>query len=349
MQQKEVSEKVLRNTNFEKQQFQAQLMETISGFTEVIEGIQEQFGDSAHDTSPIVAEDVLQEQLRSVTSQNKSLEVELQASRVRLEEMRRVHKTAASSMASAAGEVQKLREEQTLLQARLRELSSSSATPLQRDQADHSHAHELKRWRQDVEQLHNEKEQLRRQLADAEKEKQELQDNFLYVKSQLDKVQMKQAYAAENPAGDGSEVHRHKQALDAVTEERNRLSVRLEAVLRECEKDKAYHEQTLDRLMTANSRLMEEKDRAAKEVAQISQLYAESVKQLQSPSVGGVHDPLAQTGIFRAESLVGDTNDADPEEVSGIQAQIAELDEQLARKEKENESLKARIRKLAVT
>merc|ERR1719326_2677281 len=101
---------------------------------------------------------------------------------------------------------------------------SSSSNPQQRDKADQVHAHELKRLRQDVEALHNQKEQLRRQLQDQDKERQELQDNFLYVKGQLDKVQMKQA----QPAADFPEVQRHQQMLQQLADERNKLSIRLE-------------------------------------------------------------------------------------------------------------------------
>merc|ERR1719346_668420 len=70
MQQKEVSEKVLRNTNHEKKQLQAQLMETISGFTEVIEGLQGQFEDGVVSTSTAVSVERLPEQLRDANAQN---------------------------------------------------------------------------------------------------------------------------------------------------------------------------------------------------------------------------------------------------------------------------------------
>merc|ERR1712083_856151 len=63
--------------------------------------------------------------------------------------------------------------------------------------------------------------------------------------------------------------------------ERNSLSMRLEGLLREVERDKGQHEQSLSRVMSANARLLEEKDSATKEVQRLSQLYAESVQQLQ--------------------------------------------------------------------
>merc|ERR1719210_730148 len=128
----------------------------------------------------------------------------------------------------------------------MNEVSSSSTTVRQRDQADQIHAHELKRLRQDVETLYGEKEQLRQQLQDQDRERQELQDNFLYVKDQLEKMQMRQCQDAEDAAGaPARELQRHRQTLDKASEERKLLYGRLEAALRDAEKDKAYHEQSL--------------------------------------------------------------------------------------------------------
>lgn len=344
MSQKEVSEKVLRNTHHEKNQLQVQLMETISGFTEVIEGLQDQFGDNTSAT-PALSVERLQSQLREANQQNQSLQGELAMWKQDLEKLQRQRKAAGNSASSAGGgalaaELKNLREERLLLQEKMRELSSSSATTQQRDQADQVHANELKRLRQDVEMLHNQKEQLRRQLQDADRERQELQDNFLYVKGQLDKVQMRQAQAAANPdAGSAKELARHRQTLEDVSEERNRLAMRMEGLLREVEKEKTYHEQSLERVMTANARLLEEKDKAAKEVQRLSQLYSESVQQLQNTS---------SSGVFRADSITSSSGFVDPDELGRVRAQIAQIDEALQRKEQENESLKNRIRKLAV-
>merc|ERR1719343_203643 len=108
---------------------------------------------------------------------------------------------------------------------------------------DQAHTQELKRLRQDVESLHNQKEHFRRDLQDKDREREELQQNFLYVKNQLDKVQMKQAQSHAN-YGDGGtrELQKHQHSLEAVGEERSRLSSRLEQILNEFEKEKAYHE-----------------------------------------------------------------------------------------------------------
>merc|ERR1712187_637094 len=154
----------------------------------------------------------------------------------------------------------------------------------------------------------------------------------------------KQAHAA----ADDSEVQRHRQTLDLLVEERNRLSMRLERVIAEVEKEKGYHEQGLERVMTANARLREEKDRVAKEVQRLSQLYAESVQQLQ-----GRTDSLSNTsGVFRMDSLMNTSNsvaEADLEELAAVEAELEQADAVLQSKEQENEGLKMRIRKLAVT
>merc|ERR1712048_320933 len=114
------------------------------------------------------------------------------------------------------------------------------------------------------------------------------------------------------------------------------------------EKEKGYHEQSLERVNTANARLLEEKDRVAKEVQRLSQLYAESVQQLQ-----GRTDSLSNTsGVFRMDSLMNTTNsvaEADLEELAAVRTELEQVDEVLKSKEQENEGLKMRIRKLAVT
>ncbi|CAJ1362047.1 unnamed protein product [Effrenium voratum] len=303
MLQKEVSEKVLRNTNHEKKQLQEQLMETISGFTEVIEGLQDQCADGAINAPSV---ERLQDQLRDVNNSNHALQAEVENLRIHLEKLTESKKAdARRSNGLGAGpeaQVHQLKDERDMLKARLEELHSNTAS-VQHDQQEQVHTQELKRLRQDVEALHNQKEQLRKQLQDQDKERQELQDNFLYVKGQLDKVQVKQAEAASNGSSDGQkELQRHQQTLQTVTEERNRLAARLDSTLNILEKEKAYHEQSVERVTSANSKLMEEKDRIAKEVERLSNLYTESVNQLQA----GLNESQSG-GVFRSDSGAGQT------------------------------------------
>merc|ERR1712087_160744 len=118
------------------------------------------------------------------------------------------------------------------------------------------------------------------------------------------------------------------------------------SALSEAEKEKAYHEQSLERVVTANARLMEEKDRAAREVQRLSKLYTESMNQMQNnsgPFGSGVNEPGME-----ASATSGGNDDVDQGELARMQAQMKKTDEALAKKEQENESLKNRIRKLAV-
>ncbi|CAL1150161.1 unnamed protein product [Cladocopium goreaui] len=128
-------------------------------------------------------------------------------------------------------------------------------------------------------------------------------DESKHAKACTEKVQLKQAEAAENGSSDGrKELQRHRQTLQTVTDERNRLANRLESTLNVLEKEKAYHEQSVERVTSANSKLMEEKDRIAREVERLSNLYTESVNQLQAGQE-------THGNVFRSDS---EANSVDP-------------------------------------
>jgi len=344
MQQKDMSEKVLRNTHHEKRQLQSQLEETIRGFSEVITDTQDQLSGGSSSTSA-VSKDKLNDQFRDCQAQNRLLEEELKAMRKQFDDARYAQKVASASgnvggSENCTPEVMQMREKRDMLKMRLTELSSCSGQ--QRGQADQTHTQELKRMRNDVETLHDEKEALRGQLRDADRTRQELQENFLYVKNQLDKVQVKQAQTAAGNTPEEKDVKNLTQAIEALTEEKSRLNQRLEGVQRGLEKEKSYHESSLERLLNANGKLLEEKDRSAKEVQRLSQLYAESVRNVQQ-------------GVETVSGLVRDGSDAVPavaatnqDELKELKMQVAQVDESLKKKEQENDSLKSRIRKLAV-
>lgn len=345
--QKETLDKVKRNTDMEKKELQAQLIETISGFTDVLQGLDQQLGDGPTGLAERVPLGRLQEQVREMMDSNKELQAEIERTRQQLQRYKEVRKADEQRIASkqplpgSQAEVQQLREERDLLAGRLADLSTSSTNRQQRDEADQAHAGELKRLRQDVEALHNQKEKLRRKLEEQEKERQELQDNFLFVKGQLDKVQMKQAQAADWDGDGQKELQRYQQTLQTASEERARLASRVEAVLRDCEKEKAYHEQHLERVVTANAKIMEERDRAAREVERLSRLYVESVQQLQRQP--GHHDPSGTLGSDEYDKPL-----VHEDELEELRRQILSLDDAIGKKEQENQSLKDRIRKLAV-
>merc|ERR1712137_794708 len=213
------------------------------------------------------------------------------------------------------------------------------------DQADQVHAVELKRLRQEDESLYAQKEQLRRRLVDADHERRDLQESFLYVKQQLDKLQMKQVSASAHvPTDIAKETERIQQNIEAINEERKQLTGKLESFRSELEREKTYHQASIERMMTANSQLLQKKDRMKKEVDRTRQLYATSVDQLQHAGERGDH--------IRGDSLncVGaDPTPAQREEMSRLRAEIADVDQELKKKGQDNDSLKSRIRKLAVT
>lgn len=338
MQLKETHEKVLRNTKREREQLQEQLLETISACTEVIENL-EQSEDGSLTGAVEVSPEQLQDSLSTASAQNQMMISELQSLRKHLTELQ-IENNSFAETGHVSGpdlgqQLRSLREERNLLQTRLAEVTLAGGSVHQRNQAEHIHVLELKRHRQDVENLHSQKEELRRHLQDKDVEKEQLQQSFLYVKGQLDKVQLRQANAASSEDGDSSgEIQRLGRILETVENERCQLALRLEAILRECDKEKAYREQTLDRVMSANAKLMEERDRSAAEVVRVSQLYSNAVGQLKADS------DLLMT--------VGSISSADGLDVATLQEQLAELDAQLEQRDQENESLKNRIRRLAV-
>lgn len=353
MQQKEVSERVHRNTNHETKDLQAQLIETISGFTEVIHGLQDQFEDgmSTPATASVPVER-LQEQLRDASAQNREAKAELESQRWQLGKLQaarlEAERNSGSPQLAPEEEAAQLRQERDLLQARLGELRSTGST-LQRDQSDQGHTKELKRLRQDVEALHNTKEQLREQLRLQDRERQELQDNFLYVKKELDKVQLKQADAADDLAeGCPRELAKHHAAVRHAGEERAQMSMRAETLLREMEREKAYHEQSLERVTQANGRLMEEKDRSAQEVDRLGRLYAETARQLRDVAELDTTATADAGALADGGGVRGDVPPVSEEQLCALRAQVADIEQTIERKDKENESLKNRIRKLAV-
>mmetsp|Transcript_23662 Transcript_23662/g.67947 ORF Transcript_23662/g.67947 Transcript_23662/m.67947 type:complete len:654 (+) Transcript_23662:140-2101(+) len=337
VERKEVADKVLRNTKVEKKNLQEQLMESIEGCTDVIVGLQMQYGEGGASTASTPDPAELREQTREQEASNAAVR-QLISQEVEKRERLRQARLAAEE---AKPVLQKNLEERDSLRARLSALSMGSSAK-QQDQADQSHALELKRLRQDVEALHNQKEQLRKHLQEKERERQELQDNFFYVKSQLDKWQIRVAQDAD---GEGAckELERQSATINGTIEERTRLAMRLESCLRDQEKDKVYHEQQVERLMQANARLHEEKDRAARDVQRLSKMYADAVAQLQSDNSALAQD-LEVTEL--ADQAAAGAR-ASPEELDRIRRELTQVDEDTRAKESENESLRTRIRKLA--
>mmetsp|Transcript_62666 Transcript_62666/g.161765 ORF Transcript_62666/g.161765 Transcript_62666/m.161765 type:complete len:658 (+) Transcript_62666:50-2023(+) len=342
MQKKETSERVLRNTRYEKKELQEQLMESISGCSDVIMGLQDEFStDGPGSPQPAVTAERIAEQLNESQAVERGFRKDVANTKEALEALRATLRKAEE----ITPQILRSREERNMLRSRLSELTTVSNSAKQLDQDDQSHALELKRLRQDVEALHNCKEKLRKRLQDKETEKEELQQNFFYVKSQLDKCQLRVAQDANGEAA-GKELERHSTTLSNTKDERTRLSSRLESVLRDQEKEKVYHEQQVDRVTQANAKLHEDKDRVAREVQRLSQMYADAVKQLQCEGSAGA----GQADMFATDPAdqVGSSASADPEDVRRVRAALREKQSSLKSKQAENESLRNRIRKLAV-
>merc|ERR1712217_505433 len=148
------------------------------------------------------------------------------------------------------------------------------------------------------------------------KEKADLIENFLYVKGCLDKLQMA---SLETPAASPEherEVSKLKEAFGQAVDERNRIAVRVEALDRDREKQKQQRESGLERVMNANARLLEERDRLEKEKARVSDLYQKAML-----AMGAVATPQAQnsTGGYPAASSSGG---GDGKTIQALQAEL---------------------------
>merc|ERR1712137_995362 len=344
MQEKDVTEKGLRNANHERQHLQAQLMETITVFTSEIEGLQEECaGEDRPVSEPRIPLERLQDQFRSAQSRNEGLTAELQRTKTQVEEAKKAREMASLAEETAAQELINLYSTRDLLTGRLQDLKSEPSASVQnREQAEQAHAVELKWLRQQVEALHAQKEELRRHLTDQDAERRDLQESFLYVKRQLDKVQMKQTISPMNSSSDiKKEMSRLEQKTDAVNEERAHLSARVDNFRGEQEREKAYHQSSVERMMAANSQLHQKKDHLRKELDRISQLYVTSVEQLKQAGESASTDCASFT--CRSSPMP-----AEKQEMARLRLEINETDEAIRKKEQDNDSLKNRIRKLAV-
>merc|ERR1712007_117741 len=136
------------------------------------------------------------------------------------------------------------------------------------------------------------------------------------------------------------EISRIERNTDVINEERAHLSARVDNFRGEQERQKAYHQSSIDRMMAANSQLHQKKDRLRKELDRTSQLYAASVAQVQQTS-----EIATRNETFTSMSL---PSHAEREEKARLRAEILETDEAIRKKELDNDSLKNRIRKLAV-
>lgn len=331
--QLEVVERVVRNANAEKGELQAQLRETIASYTDAIEKLHTQLSNARG--GPAAR---LRVQLHEARNMHTNLQLELQEVRQQLadeEALSRSHAEAdgARGPGTAVAEVETLRSE--IEQLRLR-ISASEGDQHDQTKRDLTRAEELRRLRADVEMLNSEKEGLEHNNLQADKEKAELIENFIYVKGCLDQLQMA---SLETPAASPEherQVAQLKATYSQVVEERNRLAARVDALDRDREKQKQQKESALERLVNANAHLLEERDRLEREKARISELYQRT---------------MGAMGALPGASAAPGGDDAarcDPAAFEALTAELAEKRRLLAEREREGESLRQRLRKLAM-
>jgi len=307
-------DKVVRNAIEEKKQLQAQLRETITSYTEVIEKLHQQIALAKGGPAA-----TLQLQLHDSRALHSRLQFELQETRQRLQEEQQQVTVGLGAEAEA------LRSEIGQLRAGIGALSGGAS---QSNKRNNTRVEELRRLRNDVDVLNHEKEGLERCAQQAEREKQELIDNFLYVKGCLDKLQMASLQTPSASPQEESALSQLRANYNRAVDERNRLAVRVDSLDREREKQKAQREAALERVMTANAKLLEERDKLEREKVRISGLYQQTM------SLVGAPDAVRENA----------GSDASCE---ALRAEVAQKAELLKKRELESESLRSRLRKLA--
>jgi len=332
--QVESAERLKRIADDEKKQLEDQLDETIRSYTETFERLDQRLAQSAANGPP------LQGMLHEAESNGRRLQLQLQEVMQKMEKESRTTPAAAESpegqAAAAAVQAQAIRAENAQLVVQIKALTGNAAISTQRD---HTRSSELKRLRQDVDKLHGEKQSLERGVEQAEREKGDLIENFLYVKGRFDEMQMGSVQTSVVSPEIERELsqlrERHSQAFD----ERNKFAMRAEALDRDREKQKAHRESALDRVMAANARLLEERDRLERERVRVAELYQRTVSAL---GAGGALTEQTCTGSPNSSS--GGCGAS----LVTLRVELAQKTEQLTRRDQEGESLRTRLRKLAM-
>mmetsp|Transcript_113099 Transcript_113099/g.325120 ORF Transcript_113099/g.325120 Transcript_113099/m.325120 type:complete len:651 (-) Transcript_113099:116-2068(-) len=338
--QLEVVERVVRNANLEKSELQAQLRETIASYTEAIEQLHAQLANARGGPAAM-----LRVQLHEARNLHTNLQLEIQEVRQQLAEEQQLEAAGGGGAMRGGGgqssaEVEELRNETQQLRLRI---SASEGDQQDQNKRDLTRAEELRRLRADVDMLNSEKEALESNNLQADKEKAELIDNFVYVKGCLDKLQMA---SLETPAASPDherQVSQLKATYSQVAEERNRLAARVEEQENERYKQKQQRESALERLMNANAHVLEERDKYVKEKARISALYQNTMG-----AMGAAQPAGGAVGTLAAAGAEGDDGRCDQATLEAMRKELAEKTHLLQEREREGESLRQRLRKLAM-
>ncbi|CAD7975324.1 unnamed protein product [Amoebophrya sp. A25] len=289
-----------------------QLHDTITSYTGVIQHLQ---GEAQQ---PDTSRDPFFQSNHVPLGKYEGLQQEISNLKIELEEQRRQliqekHKAKLSNPFGTGGDASEKAEIERLKEENRRLLRTSEQST------------EVRRLRVENDRLLEERETLHARLRQADQEKNELSTNFSFVKGEYDKLQMQGTsnyyYGGGSSSSSGAHAVLESSEYRALLEERNRLARRVDQLCEDAEKSKTTQDQSLERVMTSNARLLEEKDRLHREVDRVSRLYAEAVDSF-STSAG-------DSGRERAN------------------AEVVQKDEKIRQLELENQQLKARIRKLA--
>lgn len=292
-------EKALRKTTEEKSFLDAQLHETITSYTTVIETLQQAVQSNTGGSN------------QSLMQRLRDAEREASSAKSELEEVR--HRWLNAQQQARADPFNDGIEEQV---AQMRAENQRSVQRLKESEKANA---DLRRQIAESDKTRQEKEGLVLRIRALEQEKQEIVSNYHHMKNECEQLQRRQAVTESSSSS--------SQVVDArnaqIIEEKNRLARQLDQMCREKERGKNSQEAQVERLMGANAKLLEEKDRIEREKQKISTLYQDTVAQLRAGAPNGGSDPA-------------------------VQATIQQQQDTIARLEQENDGLKSRIRKLAM-
>jgi len=314
-------ERVVRNSNNEKRELQAQLSETIGSYTEAIEKLHQQLTPTKGGAAA-----ALQLQIHDGRALNSRLNLEAQELRQQLEDLQAAG-DEGPALEKRARAIEGFKMEIAKLRAQINSLAGNVEMHSQRDM---TRADELRRLRSDVNSLNREKEALEQSVAQAEKEKEDLIENFLYTKGCLDKLQIACINSPACSPEHEREVAQLRDTYNQVVDERNRLMVKVEAMDKDREKQKQFRESALEKVSQANARLLEERDRLEKEKARVSALYQQTIGMLAHSAAKAEAEEEDKLATFEA-----------------LKAKVVKMRDVLQKKEDENESLRLRLKRLA--
>lgn len=331
--QLEAIEKLLRTSAKEKELLQEQLHETIGSYTQAIEQLHTQIANARG--GPTAA---AQSHLHQARLEQKKLQLEISELKEKVEKERKKAPPVVKDSAHQAllQQRDKLQQEVQELRGRVEQLVTKQGGFQKR--AELLRGEELRRLRADLDMLVSEREELQLHAVRADKERADLIDSFMYVKSCLDDMQLAQFSGPAASPEQERKLAEMKASQRQMTEERNRLANKVEALERDRERQKQGKEASIERVMAANARLLEERDKLEKEKARVSELYQRAMS-----AVGAVNQ-----GTGGAASASGAGEGSQRELIEQLRLELEEKTGDLAKAKQEGDSLRNRLKRLAL-